>query len=30
MFAAADLVVLTKVDLLEHVDFDVARARRTV
>jgi hydrogenase nickel incorporation protein HypB len=28
MFAVADLVVLTKIDLLPHVDFDVARARR--
>ena len=30
MFAAADLVLLTKLDLLPHVDFDVARARRAV
>lgn len=30
MFAAADLVVLTKLDLLAHVDFDVSRARRAV
>ena len=30
MFAAANLVVLTKIDLLAHVDFDVARARRGV
>lgn len=30
MFAVADLVVLTKLDLLAHVDFDVARARRAV
>lgn len=30
MFAAADLVVLTKLDLLAHVDFDVERARRGV
>lgn len=28
MFAAADLIVLTKLDLLPHVDFDVQRARR--
>jgi hydrogenase nickel incorporation protein HypB len=30
MFASADLVLLTKLDLLEHVDFDAARARRAV
>ena len=30
MFAAADVVVLTKLDLLPHVDFDLARARRAV
>jgi hydrogenase nickel incorporation protein HypB len=30
MFAVADLVVLTKVDLLPYVDFDVARARDAV
>lgn len=30
MFAAADLVVLTKLDLLAHVDFDATRARRAV
>lgn len=30
MFAAADVVVLTKLDLLPHVDFDVARAKRDI
>ncbi|MBK8234754.1 MAG: hydrogenase nickel incorporation protein HypB [Deltaproteobacteria bacterium] len=30
MFAAADLVVFTKIDLLPHVDFDVARAKAAV
>ena len=30
MFAAADLVVLTKLDLLPHVDFSVERARAAV
>jgi hydrogenase nickel incorporation protein HypB len=30
MFSVADLVVLTKIDLLPHVDFDVERARRAV
>jgi len=30
MFRAADLVVLTKVDLLPHLDFDVAAARASV
>lgn len=30
MFAVADLVVLTKIDLLPHVDFDVEHARRAL
>lgn len=30
MFRAADLVLLTKVDLLPHLDFDVAAARTSV
>ena len=30
MFAVADVVVLTKLDLLPHVDFDVARARAAI
>ena len=30
MFSVADLVVLTKVDLLPHVDFDVSRAQGAV
>jgi hydrogenase nickel incorporation protein HypB len=30
MFNVADLVVLTKIDLLPHVDFDVAHARSAV
>lgn len=30
MFSVADLVVFTKIDLLPHVDFDVARARDAV
>lgn len=30
MFAAADLVVFTKIDLLPYVDFDVARAKAAI
>jgi hydrogenase nickel incorporation protein HypB len=30
MFAVADVVVITKIDLLPHVDFDVARARASI